>query len=134
MITAYFDGSITKNPGGSATYGALVKVDGRIIYTEHGVVGEGPEQSVNTSEYGGLIAILRFLGRKYKTRDAGSVIHGDSQLVIRQMTGEYKAHQSKLYYPYYLEAKALRDQLQNLTFVWIPREQNVDADALSKPR
>ncbi len=58
-------------------------------------------------------------------------MRGDSQLVIRQMTGEYQVRKEHL--------KAYRERLKQLAalfrrveFQWVPREQNQRADALSK--
>ncbi len=57
------------------------------------------------------------------------VITGDSQLVIHQMSGSWQVHSetSKKFVP------AIRRLLgsRKARFVWIPREQNAEADLLS---
>ncbi len=86
MITVYFDGlCYPKNPGGVAAYGYLVRRDGELIHKGFGAVGEGKGMTNNVAEYEGLRAAAQWL------QDEGIeeklVIKGDSQLVIKQMTG-----------------------------------------------
>src|ERR1019366_10189290 len=78
---AWFDGASGPiNPGGTATYGVMIKdQDGTILVWEHGLVGKGSAMSNNLAEYAGVLQILKYLS----TRPPGRVtIHGDSKLVI----------------------------------------------------
>ncbi len=56
---------------------------------------------------------------------------GDSKLVVNQMSGRWRAKEG-LYLKYYHETKSLVQQFADITFEWIPREQNGIADELSK--
>jgi ribonuclease HI len=63
------------------------------------------------------------------------VIHGDSKLVINQLTGRWRIKKG-LYLSIAIETKQLLAHLRGLgwqiSFCWIPREQNEECDALSK--
>ncbi len=129
MITIYFDGlCYPKNPGGVAAYGYIVYRDGEPIWRGFGAVGEGRGMTNNVAEYEGLMAAAQWLvdeGIKEKI-----LIKGDSQLVIKQMKGEYRVFSatSKKYVP------AIKRLLvgMDVSFSWVPREENEEADELSR--
>jgi len=83
-----------------------------------------PMRSNNIAEYQALILLLRRLqedDRKDRIQRA-YVVCGDSELVIRQMRGEYrvrKPHLARLH----VEASQLSKQL-DVEFRWVPREKN----------
>ena len=85
---------------------------------------DGPMRSNNIAEYHGLIFLLRHL--RDLDRERGSkgayLICGDSQLVIRQMRGEYRVRTSHLL-PLYEEALRLSSGL-DVEFREVPRKQN----------
>jgi ribonuclease HI len=58
-------------------------------------------------------------------------ILGDSELVIKQITGEYAVSNPHLK-SIYQKANSIASLLRNLTFKWIPREENTEADALGR--
>ncbi|EQD47952.1 ribonuclease H [mine drainage metagenome] len=62
---------------------------------------------------------------------ARSEIRGDSQLVIRQSTGEYAVRTAHLK-PLHLRLMELTRGFDRVRFRWVPREQNQRADGLSK--
>jgi len=121
------------NPGGTASFGVVVKDDtGTVLLREHGVVGTGSQMSSNLSEYGGVLRILKYLS----SRPPGRVmIHGDSNLVINQLNGKWRIKKG-LYLSNAIETKELLAHLRGLgwqiNFCWIPREQNEECDALSR--
>ena len=55
----------------------------------------------------------------------------DSQLVLRQLTGEYKCN-SLLLTPYFSIAIQLLDSFNNVEFEHVPRESNWEADELAQ--
>jgi ribonuclease HI len=82
----------------------------------------------NVAEYEALMAAAQWLvdeGIEDKI-----VIKGDSELVIKQMKGQYKVSSatSKKYVP---EIKKLL-QGKDVSFSWVPREENEEADGLSR--
>ena len=129
LITVYFDGlCYPKNPGGIAAYGYLIYRDGDIIHKGFGAVGEGKGMTNNVAEYEGLKAALHWIVDN--GIDEEIVVKGDSQLVIKQMKGDWeiKSTTSKKYAP---EIRKLLVGRKS-SFVWIPREENEMADALSR--
>lgn len=139
---AWFDGACWPNPNGHAASGAVIKLDGAIVFEHSEYIGS-EKTSNNVAEYCGLIAVLKFA---LEHGQCEMVIHGDSDLVIKQITGEWQAGKLSLkeksgrvpvkpryYLPYYQEARKLLDLQPNnrITFKWIPRELNTEADALS---
>ena len=118
------------NPGGIATYGFVVFANGEMIHQESGIVGEGTDMSNNVAEYSGLCAALRWLkGRKLQQRE--TVILSDSRLLVNQMNGLWKTH-GGLYLRWNQEAQRLAQEFPRLRFQWVSREQNMQADTLSR--
>ncbi|MEO3814604.1 bifunctional RNase H/acid phosphatase [Sphaerisporangium sp. B11E5] len=119
------DGGSRGNPG-PAGYGAVVKAPGGEILAETAdSIGVATN---NIAEYQGLIAGLRSalaLGG-----DGTPVeVRMDSKLVIEQMAGRWKIKNERLR-PLALEAGVLARRLR-VTWKWIPRERNRDADRLA---
>jgi ribonuclease HI len=128
MITIYFDGLCRpKNPGGVATYGYVIYQDGKKVKSRCGVVGSGAGMTNNVAEYSALKHAAEWVSR-HGVKDE-IVIKGDSRLVIQQMNGTWqiRSETSKKFVP---EIRRLLEGRQT-GFVWIPREQNAEADQLS---
>ncbi|MBU4501112.1 MAG: ribonuclease HI family protein [Nanoarchaeota archaeon] len=127
MITIYFDGLCKPHPGGVATYGYVVYQDGKAIKKGCRVIGEGEGMTVNVAEYSALKRALEWLNEQGINDDI--VVKGDSMLVINQMKGLYriKSKTSKFFVP--IIQKLL--ERKKICFVWIPREENMEADMLS---
>jgi ribonuclease HI len=129
MITVYFDGlCYPKNPCGVAAYGYLIYRDAEIIHRGFRAVGEGKGMTNNVAEYEGLKAAAKWL--QDNRIEEKILIKGDSQLVMKQMKGEWQVNSdtSKKYVP---EIKQLL-QGKDVTFQWVPREKNEEADKLSR--
>jgi ribonuclease HI len=129
MITVYFDGlCYPKNPCGVAAYGYLIYRDEELIHKGFRAVGEGKGMTNNVAEYEGLKAAALWL--QDNGIDEKILIKGDSRLVIKQMKGDWQVNSatSKRYAP---EIKRLLEG-KDATFQWIPREENEEADKLSR--
>ncbi len=129
----YFDGLCEpRNPGGVATYGYLILDGGIRIREESGLVGAGmlgDDVSNNVAEYTAMIKGLEYLAsRGYRGEVA---VRGDSQLTIRQMQGAYSVKAPRLI-PLHQRAAELRRSFKEVTFEWVPREANAEADLLSR--
>ena len=123
MITAHIDGGARGNPG-PAGYGVHIELaDGGIVEL-HGGLGIATN---NVAEYNGLLAALRWALDHGHT---GVRIKADSELLVKQMRGEYKVKNPGLQ-PLAAEARALVSRLRRVTFEHVRREQNKDADRLS---
>ncbi len=129
MITIYFDGlCYPKNPGGVAAYGYLVFRDDNMIDRGSRAIGEGIGMTNNVAEYEGLLAASQWLKNKGITERI--IFKGDSKLVINQLKGEWKISSatSKKYVPKIKELLKGRD----VSFIWVPRDENEEADKLSR--
>lgn len=126
MIEVFIDGLAEPRNPGVGTYGLVAYRDGKRLLEEHGLVGE--EVTNNQAEYEGLLRALTLV-RPYSEEEV--VIKSDSKLVVNQMSGEWKVKKGE-YVAKYGEARRLREGFRSLTFVWVPREQNAEADALSR--
>ena len=133
--TIYFDGACeywqgNRNPGGIATYGWYIEKDNQRLAWGYGEAGRGGSISNNVAEYTALIEALKAAIALNIQGDL--TIQGDSQLVINQVTGLWgcnKPHLARLCN----EAEQLVRTLPGQkTICWIPREQNEQADILSK--
>ena len=84
----------------------------------------GPLRSNNIAEYQALILLLHRLHELQKQVGGTEsyVIHGDSQLVIRQMLGTYRVKEPHLA-GLHAAAHKLSSDLP-VSFLWIPRDKN----------
>ena len=127
----FFDGLCEPNPGGITTYGFLIHPDGEEPYEGGGKAADSgtPEATNNVAEYMGLIKALEH-ARSLGLERSPVEVFGDSKLVINQVKGEWRVRDKKLA-PLYLEARSLADAFEKITFTWVPREENKEADRLS---
>jgi ribonuclease HI len=130
-VRVHFDGACEPPRGrGVATYGFTLEGPG-LEHEEFGLaVPPGSERATNNvAEYVGAIRALEFLA---SVGYRGPVlVFGDSQLVIRQMSGEYEVRAEHLR-PYHQHLGALVARIGDVEFAWVPREENQRADELSK--
>lgn len=128
----FFDGAFTN---GEPMYGWCLTREGIEVARGHGIVDRlNDEKTTNVAEYGGLVAGLVGSVEWLRQYDQLTVF-GDSQLVIRQMSGQYRIKKVHLM-PYAEKAKKVIKTIQeagvSVVLDWIPREQNTRADELSK--
>jgi ribonuclease HI len=131
-LEAWIDGACEPfNPGGTTSYGLVVKRKHKTVLRQARVVGNGKKMSSNVAEYCGLIALLEWC----KANAISEVVnvYSDSELLVKQMRHIWRAKKG-LYYPYYQQAVAILKELgqKQFRFMWIPREDNTEADELSK--
>lgn len=127
----HFDGACQPPRGGGvATYGFTVEAPG-LHYEEKGLAVPpwSPRATNNVAEYTAAIRALEWLLQEgYK----GSIrVMGDSQLVVRQMQGQYQVRAPHLK-EYNAHLSRLAGRFEHVDWVWIPREANARADQLSK--
>jgi len=118
------------NPGGTACYGWVAYRDGEKLGEGCGVVCSGPGATNNVAEYTAVIRALEWLlGRGLKDEDVE--VRSDSQLCMFQLNGVYAVRSPRIL-PLYEEAVSLARRFRRVRFRWVPREQNGEADALSR--
>ena len=121
-LIIYADGGARGNPG-QAAYGALVCEGDKVLIEIAEKIGIATN---NVAEYQGLIAGLRAANKI----DPAAHIEArlDSKLVVEQMSGRWKIKNIPLA-KLAMEAKKIHSP-QLITFTWIPREENYEADRL----
>ncbi|WP_435363194.1 ribonuclease HI [Haloarchaeobius sp. DYHT-AS-18] len=119
----YFDGASRGNPGPAAI--------GWVIVTSDGIVGEGSERignaTNNQAEYDALIRVLE------AARDFGYdelKIRGDSELIVKQVRGEYDTNNPTLREKR-VTVRELLSNFDSWTLSHVPREINERADNLA---
>jgi ribonuclease HI len=120
--TIHIDGASRGNPG-DAAYAVVIVAPGRPVVEESGVLGK---ETNNVAEYTALIKALE------KARHLGLTrlrIHSDSELLVKQVNGEYRVKNDDLKW-LYEEAKNLMKGFASVTLTHIRREQNKRADEL----
>ena len=121
--SAWFDGSAHPNPGKLGIGGLLCGPDGeRTEISERAGHGSSSE-----AEYLALIALLR---AAVAAQPPVLVVHGDSRVVIDDVTGARTA--SAGLEEQREQALFLMAQLADVTLRWVPRHRNGDADRLSQ--
>ena len=123
-LVAYVDGGSRGNPG-PAGYGVRIEApDGTLCAELRGALGVATN---NVAEYRGLIAALSHL---VQTGAQRVTVRSDSQLLVRQMRGEYRVRHPALQ-RLNGEAKALVARLDQVHFEHVPRALNTEADRLA---
>lgn len=124
MIEVFTDGRAEPNPG-LGTYGYVIYEDGKRYHSGHGLAGEGV-----TNNYAEYFCLIKALERLDSRRDEAIKVFSDSALLVNQMKGDWKFKRGA-YADKYLEAKEMAARFASLTFEWIPREKNQEADELT---
>jgi ribonuclease HI len=124
-LRAFTDGASRGNPG-AAGVGIIVNdAEGNAVLTLYGFIGVATN---NVAEYTALVTLLERMKDIPCTK---LIIHTDSELMARQMTGRYRVKDQGLK-P--LHARALR-LMRALPFEsrieHVPREKNREADRLA---
>lgn len=137
----HFDGACEPfNPGGVATFGFQIHhdaVDGKCQFLLHGkgtVAVGGPEATNNVAEYTALLKGLMAVSPLVLPGEMLEIL-GDSQLVIRQLEGQYAVkapHLKAIYSRCALAIANIRNSGREVKLTWIPREENTSADHQSK--
>lgn len=130
-VEVHFDGACEPARGGGiATYGFTIHGAG--FHHEDLGLAVPPfhvRATNNVAEYVAAICALEWLVRAGYTGEV--VLYGDSQLVVRQMSGEYEVRAEHLR-PYHERLRQLTGLFSRSEIRWIPREENQRADTLSK--
>jgi ribonuclease HI len=122
-LVVHVDGGARGNPGPAAAAAVLSDPDGNVVAeaTEH--LGETTN---NVAEYRALLLGLE------RARELGATeleLVNDSELVARQLTGEYKVKHAGLK-PLHEQALAALRGFERWSIRSVPRAQNAHADRL----
>ena len=123
-LQLFTDGAARGNPG-EAALGVLVKDDtGKVLASRHAYLGHATN---NVAEYRGLIVGLRLA--QELAPDALEV-YMDSKLVVEQVNARWKVNDENLRV-LCRQARALMGSFAKVSLRYIPREKNMEADALA---
>ena len=117
------DGGAQGNPGRSAI-GVVINNKG---YSEY--IGEGTN---NEAEYKAVIFALKktkaLLGKE-RLKEAEIELKSDSELLVKQLSGEYKIMEPRIQ-QFFIEIWNIKIDFGKIKFTLIPREKNGEADKL----
>ena len=118
----HIDGAARGNPG-PAAFAFIIQKEGAPALEEKGTLGT---MTNNLAEYTALVRALE------RARELGAerlIVHSDSELLVKQMNGEYRVKNPDLRV-LYDRARELGGQFKQVVIRHVPREQNSGADGL----
>jgi ribonuclease HI len=119
----FTDGGARGNPG-PAAYGFVLETeDGTVLAAEGQAIGVATN---NVAEYSGLVAGLR---KALELHVPEVEVVSDSELLVKQMRGEYRVKNEALR-ALFVEASALARDLQGVEYRHVKRAHNELADRL----
>ena len=120
---AYIDGGARGNPG-PAAYGVVIRTpEGKTLAELGQYLGI---QTNNYAEYSGLLAALEYAQKQNLT---GLKVFSDSELLVKQIKGQYKVKHPVLQ-TLYARANEITRRLQHFSIQHVLRSYNRDADRL----
>ncbi|HUS46675.1 MAG TPA: ribonuclease HI family protein [Phycisphaerae bacterium] len=123
-VTIYIDGGARGNPGPAAA-GVVITDSKKTVLHESGIfLGKATN---NVAEYKALLAGMQ-AARKLGADEVE--VFSDAQLLVRQMTGEYRVKNERLQL-LHEEALNLQGHFARCSYRHIPREENKHADKLA---
>lgn len=134
-LVIYTDGGSRGNPGLSAIGVVIYK---KLLGNDNGLelvkkYGEYlGEKTNNEAEYQAVVFALKKIKQifgKNKTHEIEVEFRSDSELVVKQLNGEYKLKDQKAK-EFFLEIWNLKIDYKSVIFKNIPREENKQADRL----
>jgi ribonuclease HI len=122
-LVVHVDGGARGNPGPAAVGVVVMAADGTVLERRGEPIGEATN---NVAEYRALLLGLE----RARALGASEVeVVGDSELVARQVNGEYRVKHAALK-PLHAQALAALGEFARWSIRTVPRAQNADADAL----
>lgn len=116
------DGAARGNPG-PAAFAFVISRENEPVIEENGCLGTATN---NVAEY---TALIRALERAVQLGFDRALIRSDSELLVKQMNGEYRV-KNEVLKPLHARATELCGQLGKVTFEHVPRAENAWADRL----
>jgi ribonuclease HI len=124
-LHAFTDGASRGNPGESGI-GLVVKdARGNTLYSTHGYIG------ISTNNRAEYIALLTLLERMKGVRCTKLLVHSDSELMVRQVNGQYKVRDIEMRKYHRKVTELIAGFVSPVELKHIPREKNADADSLA---
>ena len=124
QLIIHTDGGSRGNPGPAGAGVEICDAKGRTCFRAGYFLGKTTN---NVAEYTGLV---RGLEAATKLGASEVQVFLDSELLVRQMNGQYRVRSERLA-PLYEQAQRLCRSLESFEIQYIPRAQNQRADALA---
>lgn len=118
----YSDGGARGNPG-PAGIGFVLEIGGEEPIRQAQYIGEATN---NQAEY---VALKRGMERALREGVTALDCFLDSELVVRQLNGEYRIKNEGLR-PLFVDIQTLRGKFERVAFAHVPRGKNKEADKL----
>lgn len=133
MLYLYCDGAIEpKNPGGHAVGAWVLKNEaGQVLGKGSHSYGSEPDVTNNIAEYGAVKSGIEQLIARGLVH-APITVRTDSELIVKQLNGVYACRNLVLREMRDAIYMMLEDFTDEVTFEWIPREENTEADTESR--
>lgn len=126
-VTVYTDGLAEPRNPGTGTYGFVVYDGPRKLAEGSGLAGY--DVTSNFAEYTALAEALKKLRALGMEGDV--LVRSDSKLLIGQLSEGWKV-KGGMYLGKLKEVRDLMKEFGSVRFEWIPREQNQEADLLTR--
>jgi ribonuclease HI len=123
-VILFTDGASRGNPGPSSIGAAIVSATGDTVMEISKPLG------IQTNNYAEYMALLEGLLACAEGGVKKVTVRADSQLMIRQMKGEYKVKAEGII-PLHQKCQKVARLFEKVTYVHIPREENTHADRLA---
>lgn len=128
-ITIFTDGGSRGNPGPAAIGVQILDTNGKVLKEVSEAIGNATN---NYAEYFAVVRALQACKEKFgkKTKEIDFELKLDSELVKKQLNGEYQIKDVGLV-GHFIEIHNMRvASFPNLTFTHVKRELNKEADRL----
>jgi ribonuclease HI len=122
-VTVHVDGGARGNPGPAAAASVVSSPEGDLLDEQVQLLGPATN---NVAEYR---ALLLGLGRARELGASEVDVVGDSELIAKQVSGEYRVKHEAMQ-PLHREAMAALSEFDDWSIRSVPRTQNARADAL----
>ncbi|MBC7836353.1 ribonuclease HI family protein [Acetobacteraceae bacterium] len=128
-IIIYTDGGARGNPGPAGIGAVVMDGEGKVLKEISQYIGKATN---NFAEYEALIRAFELITRLYgaKLRDMEIDVRMDSELVVRQLSGQYKVKEPGLKGQFARIGMLRMSEMPNILFSHVPREKNAHADKL----
>lgn len=123
-LNIFIDGASRGNPGPASTGVVLRDENGKTLREHCRAIGV---ETNNVAEYAALLDALE-LAKEIGAEEL--LVHSDSQLLVRQLTGQYKVKNLRLA-GYLADIRKLQVNFKSFKIVHVRREFNKRADALA---
>lgn len=121
------DGGSRNNPGLAAASFIVIREDGKVLLEDGKFLGIATN---NEAEYSAVKLALEALIKDHGHLLPASIeFRADSLLVVSQLSGVYKIKNERLK-EIFSQIKSMESSVGSVTYTYIPREKNKEADAL----